>query len=291
MKPTRGEQVFQVFNSTFLILLSITFILPMISVLSTSFVSEQEFLRRGGSFILFPESIDFAAYKLLLDRGSVILDAYKVTVFRVVIGTLLNVAFTATLAYGLSKKSLPGRNMFITFVFITMILSGGLIPTYMLIDGLGLKDSVWVLIIPSLISVWNFLIMKSFFSTIPAEIEESAVIDGATPLQILIKIIFPLSLPTFATIGLFYAVYHWNEWFMASIYINDVHKLPIQVIMRNILLAGTIQDMAVETTDQLPPAQTLKSAVIIVSTLPILFIYPFVQKYFVKGVMVGSVKE
>ncbi|MFC5466276.1 carbohydrate ABC transporter permease [Lederbergia graminis] len=291
MKPTKGEKIFQFFNAIFLIVLSITFILPMISVLSTSFVSEQEFLRRGGSFILFPEKIDFTAYKLLLDRGSIILDAYKNTIFRVVVGTLLNVIFTATLAYGLSKKSLPGRNLFITFIFITMILSGGLIPTYMLIDGIGLKDSPWVMIIPSLISAWNFLIMKSFFSTIPAEIEESALIDGATPLQILIRIIFPLSLPSFATIGLFYAVYHWNEWFTASIYINDVHKLPIQVIMRNILLAGTIQDMSIHTTDQLPPAQTLKSAIIIVSTVPILFVYPFVQKYFVKGVMIGSVKE
>src|SRR5690606_33116668 len=179
----------------------------------------------------------------------IILDAYKNTIFRVVVGTLLNVIFTATLAYGLSKKSLPGRNLFITFIFITMLLCGGLIPTYMLIDGIGLKYSPWVMIIPSLISAWYFLIMKSFFSTIPAEIEESSLIDGATPLQILIRRIFPLSIPSFATIGLLYAVYHWNEWFTASIYINDVHKLPIQVIMRNILLAGTIQDMSIHTTD------------------------------------------
>ncbi|MCV4234607.1 carbohydrate ABC transporter permease [Virgibacillus sp. LDC1] len=290
IKPTTSERVFDVANIVFLIFLSLMFVIPFLAVLSTSFISAEESMRRG-AFVLIPERLDFAAYDVLLNRGKIILNAYQVTIFRVVVGTILNLLFTSMLAYGLARRSLPGRNGLVLFIFLTMIFQGGLIPNYMLMDTLGLKDTLWVLILPSLISAWNLFILRNFFMGLPEELEESAVIDGATPLLILFKIVIPLSMPAMATIGLFYAVHHWNDWFGASIYINDVNKMPVQVIMRNILLTGITQNEAqLEYVSNPPPAATLKSAVIMISTLPILFVYPFLQKYFVKGVMVGSIK-
>lgn len=290
IKPTVGERTFDVFNIIILAVLSLLFLIPFLAVFSTSFISAEESMRRG-AFVLIPEKIDFAAYDMLLNRGMIIYNAYKVTLFRITVGTLLNLLFTATLAYGLSRRTLPGRNGFVMIIFITMIFHGGLIPTYMLIDKIGLKDTLWVLVIPGLISAWNLFIMRNFFLALPEELEESAIIDGATPPVILWKIIIPLSMPAIATIGLFYTVHHWNDWFGASIYINSQSLLPIQVIMRNILLTGLLQDETqVEYIRDPPPAASLKSAVVMISTLPILFVYPFIQKYFVKGMMVGSIK-
>jgi putative aldouronate transport system permease protein len=290
IKPTTSERIFDAANIVFLIFLSLMFVIPFLAVLSTSFISAEESMRRG-AFVLIPERLDFAAYDVLLNRGKIILNAYQVTIFRVIVGTILNLLFTSMLAYGLARRSLPGRNALVLFIFLTMIFQGGLIPNYMLMDTLGLKDTLWVLILPSLISAWNLFILRNFFMGLPEELEESAVIDGATPLLILFKIVIPLSMPAMATIGLFYAVHHWNDWFGASIYMNDVNKMPVQVIMRNILLTGITQNEAqLEYVSNPPPAATLKSAVIIISTLPILFAYPFLQKYFVKGVMVGSIK-
>lgn len=290
LKPTAGERWFDAVNIVFLACLSLAFLIPFLTVLSTSFISAEESMRRG-AFVLIPEKLDFAAYDLLLNRGPLIYNAYKVTLFKVVVGTLLNLVFTSTLAYGLSRRKLPGRNALVLIIFLTMIFHGGLIPTYMLIDNLGIKDTLWVLVLPGLVSAWNLFILRNFFMSLPEELEESAIMDGASPLVILWKIVIPLSMPAIATIGLFYAVHHWNDWFGASIYINDPAKLPIQVVMRNILLSGVTQnETQLEFVNDPPPAATLKSAVIIVSTLPILFVYPFIQRYFVKGVMVGSIK-
>ncbi|MDQ1913590.1 carbohydrate ABC transporter permease [Paenibacillus sp. GD4] len=290
LKPSTGERLFDAVNILFLIGLSLLFLIPFLSVLSTSFISAEESMRRG-AFVLIPEKLDFTAYDLLINRGPLVFNAYKITMFKVVVGTFLNLVFTATLAYGLSRKSLPGKNALVLIIFLTMIFHGGLIPTYMLIDNLGLKDTLWVLVLPGLVSAWNLFIMRNFFMSLPEELEESAIIDGASPPVILMKIIVPLSMPAIATIGLFYAVSHWNDWFGASIYINDQSKLPIQVLMRNILLTGVMQnETQVEFVHDPPPAATLKSAIIIISTLPILFVYPFIQRYFVKGVMVGSIK-
>ena len=178
-------------------------------------------------------------------------------------------------------------------VFITMLIGGGLIPTYMVVKELKLINSLWALIIPSLMSVWNMLIMRNFFYTIPDSLEESAMIDGATPFQILIRIIIPVSLPVFATIGLFYAVGHWNAWFDAVIYLNDTNKYPVQVVLRNFVLTMTDYELELEQSTGIaakPPAVTIRAAIIIVSTFPILCIYPFIQKYFIKGVMIGAIK-
>lgn len=293
IKMTKGEKTFQVFNYIFLILLTLLFLIPFITVFSTSFVTEQEVARRG-AFILWPEQFNLGAYKMLLSQGSTLINSYKITIFRVVVGTVLNLLFTSTLAYGLSKKNLPGRNFFITLIFITMLFSGGLVPSFMLIKALGLYDSVWVMIIPGLVSAWNMILMKNFFSQIPDSLEESAMLDGATPLQVLIKIILPVSMPIMATIGLFYAVGHWNAWFDASIYINASDKQPAQVFMRNVVLSMSTKELDGAVLNEVagvkPTQETIKSAVIIITTLPILCIYPFIQKYFVKGMMVGSIK-
>lgn len=290
LRMTAGERWFNYANVILLGLLSASFLLPFLIVVSTSLISEEESIRRG-AFILFPERIDFGAYGMLLNKGSIIFNAYQVTLFRVIVGTALNLLFTSALAYGLARKSLPGRNAIVTYIFITMVFGGGLIPTYMLIDKLGLKDTLWVLILPGLISAWNLFILRNFFLSIPDELEESAILDGATAPHILWKIIIPLSLPAMTTIGLFYAVGHWNTWFDASIYINRRELLPIQVILRNVLLTGTMQDQSADLLGEtMPPAETLRSAVIVVSTLPILLVYPFIQKYFVKGALIGSIK-
>lgn len=293
IRMTRGEKTFQYFNYIFLTLLTLFFLIPFLIVFSTSFVTEQEVARRG-AFILIPEVFSLGAYKILLSQGSLLINSYKITLFRVIVGTTLNLFFTSTLAYGLSKKSLPGRNFFITLIFITMLFGGGLIPNFMLIKALGLYNKVWVMIIPGLISAWNMILMRNFFSQIPESLEESAMLDGATPIQILVKIILPLSMPIIATIGLFYAVGHWNAWFDASIYINDTKKLPVQVFMRNVVLSMSSKELDGSVINEVagvkPTAETIKSAVIIISTLPILCVYPFIQKYFVKGIMVGSIK-
>lgn len=294
-KLSPGEKLFSILNNVFLFGLCLIFLIPFLSVIMTSFVGPAEYARRG-AFILIPEEFDFTAYRLFLNRSSIVINAYQITLFRVVVGTSLNLLFTATLAYVLSKRNLPGRVPLTIFVFITMIFSGGLIPNFLLMDTLGLLDNVWVLILPGLINPFYLLIMRNFFMGIPAELEEAAIIDGATPPLILWKIILPLSMPAIATIGLFYAVWHWNAWFDATIYLTDLQKMPVQVILRGILDAaqsasstGDVLSVMLEV-DEMPPGQSLKAAMIMVTTLPILVVYPFIQKYFVKGALIGGIK-
>jgi putative aldouronate transport system permease protein len=287
-----GERVFQTVNYTFLTTLSLVFLVPLLIIVSTSLVGENELIRRG-SFILIPEKLDISAYKVLLSEGSSLYQAYGITILRVVVGTLLNLVFTAMLAYGLSRKTMPGRNALITLVFITMLIGGGLIPTYLLLKYMHLTNTFWVMIVPGLISAWNMLIMKNFFSQVPESLIESATIDGASPLTILLRIVFPLSLPTFATIGLFYAVGHWNAWFDATIYINDPNLMPVQVLLRKVVLTMSSQDLNAEmlsTLSNKPTPQSLRGAMIVLTILPILFVYPFLQKHFVKGALTGSLK-
>ncbi|MEM7131908.1 MAG: carbohydrate ABC transporter permease [Chloroflexota bacterium] len=294
-KLSSGEKIFSILNNIFLVGLCLVFLIPFLSVIMTSFVGAAEYARRG-AFILIPEEFDFTAYRLFFRRSSIVINAYQITLFRVFVGTSLNLLFTATLAYVLSKRNLPGRIPLTIFVFITMIFSGGLIPNFMLMDILGLLDNIWVLILPGLINPFYLLIMRNFFMGIPAELEEAAIIDGASPPIILLRIILPLSMPAIATIGLFYAVWHWNAWFDAAIYLSDLQKMPVQVILRGILDAaqsasstGDVLSVMLEV-DEMPPGQSLKAAMIMVTTLPILIVYPFIQQYFVKGALIGGIK-
>ena len=295
MHFSRGERIFGYFNYAALAIVSFFFLIPFLAVLGTSFVGFEEWTRRG-SFILLPERIDLSAYTLLLSTGSAVVHAFGVTLFRVFVGTFLNLVFTATLAYVLARRALPGRTGLTVLVFFTMIFSGGLIPTFVLVDYLGLLDSVWALIIPGLINPWYLLIMRNFFMGVPPELEEAAIMDGASPPTILWKVFLPLSLPSISTIGLFYAVWHWNSWFDAAIYLISSSKFPVQLVLRAVIYYGTasshsdITHLIHSEADIMPPAQTLRSAMIIVCTVPILIVYPFIQKYFVKGALIGAIK-
>jgi putative aldouronate transport system permease protein len=295
MKLSTGEKAFDVVNYILLIFLSLLFLLPFISVVATSLISGKEYTTRG-LFILYPHNPTLAAYKMLLGQGSVVINAYGVTVARVLVGTALNLLFTFPLAYVLSKRRLYGRTFLTVLIFFTMLFHGGLIPNFVVVEKLGLLNTFWSMILPPLINPWWLLIMRNFMFSIPEELEEAAIMDGANPLTVLLRIILPLSMPVIATIGLWYAVMHWNAWFDAAIYINDSNKLPVQLILRGILEYGTGQysdysglAQATEVLDP-PPAESLKSAMIVVTTLPILLVYPFIQRYFVKGIMLGSIK-
>ncbi|MEK3835919.1 MULTISPECIES: carbohydrate ABC transporter permease [unclassified Paenibacillus] len=284
---TTGEKVWQTVVYFILILLSLMCLLPFLYVVAVSVTPESEVLRRG--IVIIPETFTFLAYKeVFISHG--IGQAYKITLFRTIVGTLLNVFFTVIAAYPLSKKYLPGRSPFLLFIVFTMMFGGGLIPTYLLVRSLGLLNSPWVLIIPQLISAFNLVIIKGFFEQLPAEIEESARVDGASELQSLWRIILPLSLPVLSTISLFYAVGHWNSYFDAIVYINDSGLMPLQVILRNILL-----NVATQSADSLANSGTVSTfavqmAAVVVTTVPILIVYPFMQKHFTKGVLLGSVK-
>lgn len=290
VKLSRNEKIVRAVIYLLLGLATLAFLVPFVIVLSTSFISEAEFAERGG-YVLYPKQIDFGAYEILFGRSAIILNAYRVTLFRVVTGTFLNLAFTISMAYVLAQRKLPGRIPLTIFVFITMVFSGGLIPNFLMVDALGLRNSLWSLILPPLISAWNLLIMRNFFMSLPEEFNEAAIMDGASPLTILLRIVLPLSLPAIATIGLFYAVFHWNAWFDASIYIDRSDMRPLQIILRGLLRSTSLQGMEeLAFTESPPPAASLRSALIIVSTVPVLFVYPFIQRYFVTGVMIGGIK-
>lgn len=291
---TQGERVFTLFNYTLLTLIGLSMLLPFLFVLSSSVTPEKEILSKG--MVLLPSTgLSLKSFQFILREGTGIPRAYAVTVFVTAAGTVLSLLATAMLAYGLTKRDLPGRKLMTFAILFTMLFGGGLIPTYMVVKSVGLINSIWALIIPGLISVWNMLVLMSFFESLPDSLEEAAIMDGCHDLSIFARIVLPLSLPALASIGLFYAVAYWNAWFNAVIYINDKSLWPLQLILRQVL---TVLDFNVvggsSYLDDVhmvpPPSLSVKSATIAITTLPILFLYPFLQKYFVKGVMIGAVK-
>ncbi|PYI55793.1 carbohydrate ABC transporter permease [Paenibacillus flagellatus] len=290
-KKTTGEKLFDAFNVAVLSLFAITCIYPFINVLSISFSTPSAANAYG--LKLIPKDFTLGAYKAVFENKYIWI-GYANTIVRTVAGTFLNVVFTVMCAYPLAKRYLPNRNFF-TFLFVfTMFFSGGLIPTYLLIKGMGLLDSRWVLILPGLINAYTMVIVRNYFMSLPEEIEESAKMDGANDFRILFSIVLPVSMPIIATIALWYAVAHWNAWFDALLYISDPDKTVLNTVLRKIVIEGSSQFQSFDTYD---PAKTesvtpdiIKSATIMVATTPILLVYPFIQKYFVKGVLVGSLK-
>lgn len=280
-------------NSTLLILMSLLFIIPFIFLINQSFMSNEAILKYG--YTLIPRDIALYSYKYLLVDNIFIYKGLAVSMLITTTGTFFCLVFTCAMAYGLSKKYLPYRNFLTLVVLVTMFFSGGLIPSYLLVTNLGLRDSYWALILPALISPWYMLLMRNFFMEIPQEVEESAQIDGANEVGVLMRIIIPMSLPTMATIGLFYAVGHWNNWFSAAIFISSQDKWPLQLILRGMLanldLAALGKNPAL-TSEWMKnmPKEGVKAAATLLTTLPIICVYPFIQKYFVKGMMVGSIK-
>ncbi|MBP1997005.1 carbohydrate ABC transporter permease [Paenibacillus eucommiae] len=284
---------FNLINGTLLSLMSLLFIIPFIFLINQSFMSNEAILKYG--YTLFPREIALYSYKYLLVENVFIYKGLAISVLVTLVGTFFCLLFTCTMAYGLSKKYLPYRSVLTMAVLITMFFSGGLIPSYLLVTNIGLRDSLWALILPALISPWYMFLMRNFFMDIPQEVEESAQMDGANEIGILIKIIVPMSLPSMATIGLFYAVGHWNSWFSAAIYLSTQDKWPLQLILRGMLAnldlaaLGKNPAMAFEWMKNMPK-EGVKAAATLLTALPIVCVYPFIQKYFVKGMLVGSVK-
>ena len=289
---TPGSIAFNIFNYAFVTLVAITTIIPFIYLVGASFATEYEIATRPMFFI--PQDVSFGAYEYIFSSNK-ILRGFANSLLITGAGTAINLFFTVTMAYALSKTRLRGRNFFLNMVIFSMFFSGGMIPGYIIVANvLGLKNTYWSVLLPGAISAYNLMIVKNFFQGIPQELEESASIDGCTDLGILWKIVLPLSLPVLATFGLFYAVGHWNAYFGAMIYMTGAkEKWPLQVLLRELIImsngtAGDLNNLADDFVQ--PPEQSIKMAVIVVSTVPIMCVYPFLQKYFVKGVMVGALK-
>ncbi|MEK3721472.1 carbohydrate ABC transporter permease [Paenibacillus sp. FSL H8-0034] len=277
-------------NYLLLLLIAAACILPFIFIIASSLTAPEELLRKG--FILFPTKFSLVGYKYILSTD-IILSSLGVSIFITVVGTLANLLFTALMAYPLAQRDLMGVKLFMKLVVFSMLFSGGMIPTYLVVKETGLLDNVGSLIIPGLISAFNLIIMRSFFQNLPDGLEEAARIDGCSDVEILFRIVLPLSAPVLASLALFYAVGHWNAYFNAVLYINDSKLWPIQVWLRQIVILsqGGIGDSTNFGEDFVaPPAETVKMAVIVLSTLPILIVYPFLQKHFAKGALLGSVK-
>ncbi|MEH7441975.1 carbohydrate ABC transporter permease [Bacillus sp. JJ1122] len=289
-KKTFGEKVFDAFVYLLLSLLMIATFYPLyyIFVASLSSVSE---IAKHGTFMLFPKGFTLETYKAVF-QNEMILTGLRNTIFYVILGTAINMILTIFAAYGLSRKWLKGRKIIMFGIVLTMFFSGGLIPSFMVVQNLGLYNTIWALLLPGAMSAWNLIMMRTYFMGLPVSLEESARIDGANDFQILFRVILPTAKPILAVMVLFYAVGHWNSWFSASIYLQNRELYPLQLILREILIQGRVADFggnSANVTHQV--AKNLKYATIIVSTIPILLVYPFIQKYFVKGVMLGSLKE
>ena len=274
-----------------LALFSIATLFPLYYVFIVSITPFSEVLRNGG-FIIWPSEFTFTAYKEVFSSRTVP-DALQVTLFITIVGTFLNLAVTSLLAYPMSKSYIPGRNFILFALVFTMLFNGGLIPTYLVVRGIGLYNTVWAMVIPGMVSTFNLLIMKTYFQNLPNELEDAAKVDGCGDLATLFRIILPLSMPIMATLGLFYGVTHWNEYFKGIMYVTERTLVPIQVVLRNMIQSPNVsQELATTNTlelAQLPP-ETVKMATVVVATLPILIIYPFLQKYFIKGMLIGAIK-
>ncbi|GAB6939170.1 carbohydrate ABC transporter permease [Isoptericola variabilis] len=286
-KPSVGVRVFQVVNAVVLTGFALLCLIPFLNVLGSSLATPGEIATRP--FILVPHTFTLDAYRYILST-STIFQAMGVSVIVTVGGTFLSLLVTALMAYALSKRYLKGRRVINFLVVFTMLFSGGMIPTFIVVQKLGLIDSLWSLILPVLVNAFNFVIMRSFFQGIPDSLEEAARIDGCSDLGVFLRIVLPLSLASIATIGLFYAVYYWNTYQAAILYINDSEKWPIQVLLRQIVIVASGMNADEGSVDVVPPAQSVKMAVIFVATLPMLLVYPFIQRFFVKGALIGSVK-
>jgi len=288
-----GDQIFSITSGLVLAIICLLTLLPVVTVMLNSLTPTKDLVNNPNSFIVIPSYITFNHYIWLFKGSQRIFTAYTITILRTLVGTFLCLFMTVVTAYPLSKKYLPGRNGIMKLFFFTLIFSGGMIPTFLVVNGMKITDTFFALLIPCALNVYYMIIMRTFFASIPEEISEAARIDGASDVTVLFKIILPLALPSMAAIGLFYAVFHWNSFMDVVMYINKRSLWPLQMLLREILvtndigelsLGGLIQDAA------RPPASVITNCTLVVSALPLMCIYPFLQKYFVKGLMIGSVK-
>ncbi|WEG11877.1 carbohydrate ABC transporter permease [Pullulanibacillus sp. KACC 23026] len=290
MKTSRSYKVFTVFNVIFLLIVVFLTLIPFVNIIAESFSSSAEI--NAGHVSIIPKGFNLDTYKIIL-KDKEFWVSYKNTVVYTVVGTLISMFLTTIFAYALSKKRLVGRRFLTSVAVFTMFFNGGLIPNYILVKSLHFTDTIWAIVIPGAISVFNMLIMKSFFESMPEELEEAAAIDGSGVFGTLGRIILPLSKPILATMFLFYAVGAWNSWFPAFLYFDKSSLFPVSIYLRN-LIAGASNSLSSGATsaDNLTQiASNIKAVTMVLTVLPILCVYPFVQRYFVTGIMLGSVKQ
>lgn len=292
MKRSLSEQVFNAFNITFMLALIFVTGYPLLYVAFSSISHPTQLMQHQG-LLLAPYGFHLDAYRMVF-KNPMILYGYRNTLFYVITGTCVNLMMTSLAAYVLSRKGLYWRSPMTVFIVFTMFFSGGIVPTYLIVKSLGLTDTVWALIFPNAMSAYNMIIMRTAFQAMPDSLEESARMEGAGDFRVLFQIIIPLCMPTVAVMILNYGVGHWNSWFSAMVYLRTRELYPLQLILREILISNDMNIMtagsAVNVGDQIPIGETIKYATIMVSILPILCIYPFLQKYFAKGMMIGAVK-
>lgn len=298
-KMSFGEKLFKCFNSVFLLALGLLTVYPLLYLLALS-LNEGTDSMRGGIW-LFPRKFTLFNYQFVLNN-SLMRDAYIITIGRTVIGTILSILVTATVAYGLSFRKLPYKKIIMTFMIIPMVFNGGLIPYYLQLRNLRLVNSFWVYVVPGMFVIFNMFVMRKFFMDLPESLKESAYIDGANHIRIMVKIIFPLSLPVLAALSLFTAVGHWNDWFSGAFFVDNLKLIPVQTYLQKLLSADSLNmltgdnRMVAEAAVRQNQFNTMtvtsvKMAAVMAGTLPILCVYPFLQKYFIKGMLIGSIKE
>ncbi|MBU8598636.1 carbohydrate ABC transporter permease [Shouchella clausii] len=289
MQESIQYKIFKVFNVFILLVIVFCTLYPFLNVVAQSFSSEAYI--SAGEVNLIPKGFNIETYKTVIEDRMFWIN-YKNTVVYTVVGTAISMFFTTIFAYALSKRRLVGRRFLTLFAVFTMFFNGGLIPNYLLINNLGFHNTIWAIVIPGAISIYNMLIMKSFFENMPDELEEAAAMDGMNTYGILLKIVLPLSKAVMATMVLFYAVGHWNSWFPAFLYLDQKDLFPVTIYLRN-MIAGATGGAATGATSAdnlIQISANIKSVTMVLTILPILTVYPFVQKYFVSGVMLGSVK-
>lgn len=290
MKLTRGESTFVTANYVVLTIITIIIVVPFWYVISVSVTPYSIFSQKDG-LVLFPSSISFDYYAYLLKKGSLIYNAYGVTLRNTVGGVLLSLVITVLAAYALAEKKLPGRRTLMLIFVFTMLFRGGIIPTYITVKNLGLLNTNYVLILIMAYSAFNMIIMKSFFEGIPESLKESAALDGASEIRVLRTVVLPLSMPVIASVGLLYMVVYWNDFFNALLYVSDWNKAPVQLVLRSIVASSSLPPELLEVAGTKPPPTIgIQMAAIVIVALPMMILYPFIQKYFEQGMLIGSVK-
>lgn len=281
---SKGDRRFELALYVLLGLCALLCLFPLMYVVSVSLTPYAEVLRNGG-FVVIPQKITLDGYRMFIENGTM-LSAYGVTIFITVVGTALNIVLTLLLAFPLSKRNLPLTKIVMLYTLFTMLFSGGMIPKYLVVKNLGLINSIWSLIIPISIAPYNVILMRTFFRALPEDLFEAATIDGAGETRILLKIAIPLAIPSVMTNVMFYAVMHWNTFMSALLYITTPKLQPLQVVLYNI-----IQNVEMaEAAEYEAPTETLKMAAVVLTALPIVIVYPFIQKYFTSGMLVGAIK-
>lgn len=286
--------VFDGINIALMMVVVLATLAPFLYILIGS-LTEADYYRLHG-VSLNPEYWSLVSYEILFSASSRLVPAFKVTFISTVIGTVLGLFVTSSLAFVVSRRELPGHKALIMMIFVTMIFNGGMVPFYLVVDGLKLTNTIWSMIIPFLSDAWFVFILVKFFESLPQELLDAARIDGCSEIDLYFRIVLPLSKPVLATIGLFFAVYFWNQWFWPMVFIQDSELLPLQIILRSILssMMPVVNPNAAmqqaRMTAEMPPVEVMRMAAIMVTIVPIAIVYPFLQRYFVKGVMIGAVK-